>query len=143
MRISRPSSPPTSSHAGEDEEGEAESAYQFVEVDGIRVRYARQGAGGATVLLIHGFGGDLDNWLFNIDALAEGHAVIALDLPGHGQSDRTAAGQDARSSWHASWPASSTRVDVESAHLVGHSLGGAIAAQLALDQPEAGGIRWR
>ena len=37
-----------------------------------------------TVLLIHGFGGDLDNWLFNLDALAAGSTVVALDLPGHG-----------------------------------------------------------
>ena len=44
--------------------------------------------GDETVILIHGFGGDLDNWLFNIDALAEKATVYALDIPGHGQSTK-------------------------------------------------------
>ena len=48
-------------------------------------------SGGETVILIHGFGGDLDNWLFNIDALAESATVYALDLPGHGQSTKSIA----------------------------------------------------
>ncbi len=71
----------------EGEDAEAAPAYQFVELDGLRVRYARKGAGtGVPVLFIHGFGGDLDNWLFNLDAVGEKAPVIALDLPGHGQS---------------------------------------------------------
>ena len=118
----------------EEEEGAA-AAYQFVDVGGIRIRYARKGDSPATVLLIHGFGGDLDNWLFNIDTLSQQSTVVALDLPGHGQSDRTLPGRtlgdlarfvirflDA--------------MEIRSAHLVGHSLGGAIAAQMAVDHPD-------
>ncbi|PWU23281.1 MAG: acetoin dehydrogenase dihydrolipoyllysine-residue acetyltransferase subunit [Candidatus Rokuibacteriota bacterium] len=118
----------------EAEEG-AGSAYHFVDVDGIRVRYACRGSGGRHVLLVHGFGGDLDNWLFNIDALAERHTVVALDLPGHGQSDRTLPGRTL-----AELARFVTRfldvVEIPSAHVVGHSLGGAIAAQMALDHPD-------
>ena len=70
-----------------DEEESAEDAYAFAEVDGIRVRYSRQGVpDGKTVVLLHGFGGDLDNWLFNLGPLAAVADVVALDLPGHGQS---------------------------------------------------------
>jgi len=76
----------------QEEEGAA-AAYQFVDVGGIRVRYARKGDATPTVLLIHGFGGDLDNWLFNVDALSEQSTVVVLDLPGHGQSDRTLPGR--------------------------------------------------
>ena len=120
--------------AEETQEGAVESAYRFGEVDGIRVRYARKGAGRATALLLHGFGGDLDNWLFNFDALSEESAVIALDLPGHGQSDRKLPGRTLGEL--ARFVARFLDgVDVESAHLVGHSMGGAIAAQLALDHP--------
>jgi len=119
----------------EAEEGAAGSAYQFADVDDIRVRYARRGSGARHVLLIHGFGGDLDNWLFNIDALAEQHSVVALDLPGHGQSDRTLPGRTL-----ADLGRFVTRfldvVEIPSAHVVGHSLGGAIAAQMALDRPD-------
>ena len=121
--------------AAETDEGGTGSAYQFVEVDGIRVRYARRGGGERHVLLLHGFGGDLDNWLFNLDALAERHTVVALDLPGHGQSDRTLPGRTLGDLGRFV-----TRfldaVEIPSAHVVGHSMGGAIAAQMALDHPD-------
>ena len=42
-----------------------------------------------SVVLIHGFGGDLSTWLFNQDAFAQNHKVVAVDLPGHGAKVRT------------------------------------------------------
>ena len=120
----------------EGEDAEAVPAYQFVELDGLRVRYARKGAGdGVPVLFIHGFGGDLDNWLFNLDAVGEKAPVIALDLPGHGQSTPRLPGAsiEALAGFVARFM---DVIEVERAHLVGHSLGGAIAAQLALDHPQ-------
>ena len=116
-------------------EEEAAPAYRFTEVGGIRTRWSRKGpAEGTPVLFLHGFGGDLDNWLFNLDALAEKLPVVALDLPGHGQSSPTLPGTtlDALAGFVARFM---DEAGVGEAHLVGHSLGGAIAAQLALDQP--------
>lgn len=73
--------------AGDDEASEA-AVFQWTPVDGIHVRHARRGPeAGVPVLFVHGFGGDLGNWLFNLDAVAQDLPVIALDLPGHGQSD--------------------------------------------------------
>ncbi|WP_157269347.1 acetoin dehydrogenase dihydrolipoyllysine-residue acetyltransferase subunit [Azohydromonas aeria] len=123
--------------AGEDEDADAAPAYLFTEVDGLRVRYARRGDadGSATpVLFIHGFGGDLDNWLFNIDAVAEAAPVIALDLPGHGQSDVKLPGESlaALAGFVARFL---DALGVERVHAVGHSMGGAIAAQLARSHP--------
>lgn len=120
---------------GEGEDAEAAPAYQFAEVDGLRIRYARKGAStGTPLLFIHGFGGDLDNWLFNIDAVGEKSPVIALDLPGHGQSTVRLPGASIEAL--AGFVARFMDVlDVEQAHLVGHSVGGAIAAQMALDHP--------
>ncbi len=120
----------------EGEDAEVAPAYQFAEVDGLRIRYARKGAGnGLPVLFIHGFGGDLDNWLFNIDAVGEKSEVIALDLPGHGQSTVRLPGASIEAL--AGFVARFMDVlDVEQAHLVGHSVGGAIAAQMALDHPK-------
>ncbi len=117
------------------DEEDAGPAYQFIEAGGHRLRYTRQGEGGQTVLLIHGFGGDLDNWLFNIQALADHHTVHALDLPGHGQSDKT-PGDPSLAGLVASVRAFMDAVGVERAHLIGHSLGGAIALQLAREVPE-------
>lgn len=120
-----------------DGEAAAGPAYLWTEVDGLRVRYARRGpadAAGEPVLFLHGFGGDLDNWLFNLDALAERLPVIALDLPGHGQSTPRLPGETLAAL--AGFVARFLDVlDVERVHAVGHSMGGAIAAQLALDHP--------
>jgi pyruvate dehydrogenase E2 component (dihydrolipoamide acetyltransferase) len=122
--------------AAEEEDEAAAPAYQFTEVEGIRVRYARRGAAqGVPVLFLHGFGGDLDNWLFNLDAVAEVAPVLALDLPGHGQSDARLPG-DTLAALAAFVVRFLDRLDVTQAHLVGHSMGGAIAARLALDHPQ-------
>jgi pyruvate dehydrogenase E2 component (dihydrolipoamide acetyltransferase) len=114
---------------------DAQSAYATAEIDGITVRYARRGEGdGVPVLFLHGFGGDLGNWLFNLDALAEAVPVIALDLPGHGQSTPRLPG--AKLGDLAEFVARFLdAIGVERVHVVGHSMGGAIAARLALDRP--------
>ena len=55
---------------------------------GRPVAYKTAGIGreGVPVALVDGFGGDFDNWLFNIETLAEARPVYAIDLPGHGKS---------------------------------------------------------
>jgi pyruvate dehydrogenase E2 component (dihydrolipoamide acetyltransferase) len=119
------------------EEGEAAEGarYEFVEVAAGRLRYARRGSAADTVLLIHGFGGDLDNWLFNIDALAEHATVLALDLPGHGQSTKTIA-DPTLGGLAATVLSFLDALKVGKAHLVGHSLGGAIAMTAAEMAPQ-------
>ena len=109
--------------------------YLFTEVGGLRVRYADRGFGDSVVLLLHGFGGDLDNWMFNLDSLAEKHRVLALDLPGHGQSVKTNV--DPSLFGMATFVSKFLDVlSVSSVHVVGHSMGGAIAMQLVSDSPE-------
>ena len=109
--------------------------YLFMEVGGLRVRYADRGFGDSVVLLLHGFGGDLDNWMFNLDSLAEKHRLLALDLPGHGQSVKTNV--DPSLSGMATFVRKFLDgLSVSSVHVVGHSMGGAIAMQLASDSPE-------
>ncbi len=116
----------------DDDEG---PAYTWTTVNGIKVRHARRGPeAGVPVLFLHGFGGDLGNWLFNLDAIAEVAPVIALDLPGHGQSDPRLPG--ATLADLAGFVAAFLdAIEVPRVHAVGHSMGGAIAARLALDQP--------
>ena len=103
---------------------------------GGRIRYLKLGGGeGAPVLFIHGFGGDLNNWLFNQEVLAESHTTYAIDLPGHGGSGKDVGAGDlgAMTAAVAGWMAA---MKIDRAHLVGHSLGGAIALQLAATQPD-------
>ena len=120
----------------EEEADESAQKYLFAEVDGLRVRYADRGSGDSVVLLIHGFGGDLDNWLFNLDALADNHRVLALDLPGHGESGKTIP--EPSISGLAKFVGKFLEaVGVPSAHIVGHSMGGAIAMQMVTEHPES------
>ncbi len=100
-----------------------------------QLRYARRGEDGEAVILVHGFGGDLDNWLFNIDALAARASVHALDLPGHGQSDKAVKEADARRSLPGALGFMEA-LGIDAAHLVGHSMGGAVALRTALDPPK-------
>ena len=87
------------------------------------------------VVLIHGFGGDSDNWLFNIDELAKSRPVYAVDLPGHGKSSKTlAAGDLAELARAVGDLIEETHAD--KVHLVGHSLGGAVAFEILRDRPE-------
>jgi len=113
------------------EESDTAPPYEFVDTAFGRLRYARRGAGTDAVILIHGFGGDLDNWLFNIDALAEIATVYALDLPGHGESSKP-LGDPSVAGLAGALIAFMDAVGVDAAHLVGHSMGGAVAMQAAL-----------
>jgi len=108
---------------------------QKVDLGGRRIRYLKLGLSGEPVLLLHGFGGDLGNWLFNQQALAEKHVVYALDLPGHGESSKD-VGAGTLDELAAVAAAFLETVGVQSAHLVGHSLGGAVALAMASSAPE-------
>lgn len=121
--------------AAAEEEEEAGPRYHVADLPSGRVRYAKRGEGDAAIVLIHGLGGDLDNWLFNIDALAERASVYALDLPGHGQSSKDIADPTLRGLAQA-LIAFMDEVGIADAHLVGHSLGGAVAMQTAVDAPD-------
>lgn len=117
------------------EEAEAAPTTQTLEVDGLPIAYLAMGAAGGTpIVMVHGFGGDLNNWLFNLPALAENRSVYALDLPGHGKSGKalTKASLENLAECVAGFLSG---IGAEDAHLVGHSLGGAISLQLALSRP--------
>jgi pyruvate dehydrogenase E2 component (dihydrolipoamide acetyltransferase) len=107
-----------------------------IEVAGRRLRYLELGDGdGIPVLLVHGFGADLNTWMFTQPALAAGRRVVALDLPGHGGSAKEVDGGDAEGLTDAVEGALGA-LGIERVHLVGHSMGGAIAALAALRRPE-------
>jgi pyruvate dehydrogenase E2 component (dihydrolipoamide acetyltransferase) len=69
-------------------EAERTAGPETVTVQGHKISYLRRGDGEEVILLIHGFGGDKNSWLFNHEVLAATKTVYALDLPGHGNSDK-------------------------------------------------------
>ena len=108
---------------------------ETVEVNGLRLRFLKRGEGGDPALLLHGFGGDLNNWLFNQDALAQERAVYVLDLPGHGASATPTEFNDLRD-FAEIVAAFLDFVGLKRVHLVGHSMGGAIAIHFAVAHPD-------
>lgn len=105
----------------------------YTVIDGLEVRYWDVGEG-SPVVLIHGLGGTVETWLPNVDALARRHRVLALDLPGFGRSGRQRLIYS---------PGSATgfvagfldHLGAGRASIVGNSMGGLVALQLAVDQP--------
>lgn len=95
---------------------------------GQGIKSLQQGAGDP-VLFIHGFGADLSSWRPFVMLMNAGNPLLALDLPGHGSS------QDGSVTGFADLVAQVQR-QIEAAgltrlHLVGHSLGAAVATELA------------
>lgn len=98
--------------------------------------YARvQGKGPNTVVLLHGFGGHHDVWHDIQPSLTASGRVLAYDLPGHGRSIAFPGAGPAHVAAKAILADLGAR-GVSRAHLVGHSMGGAIAVLCALRAPE-------
>lgn len=108
---------------------------EVAEVAGRRLQYLRAGEDAAEpLLLLPGFGGDLGNFLFNQEELSRDRTVYALDLPGQGGSSKDVGSGDL-AFFVAAVTGLMDRLGIERAHLAGHSMGGLIAAGVALEQP--------
>ena len=88
-----------------------------------------------TIVFVHGFGGDLNSWSYNQVELSTHFNTISLDLPGHGGS---ALEVDSGNVSELSEILISLfeKKEINQAHLVGHSLGGAISLLMAYTKPE-------
>ena len=108
-------------------------------VDGRTVAYLERtpgGGAGPTVLLLHGFGTSKDAWVAFADALPDSFRVLAPDLAGHGGSVRDSAVAYDAPRLAAEVGAWLDAVAPGAAvHVAGNSLGGEVAALLALDRP--------
>ncbi|RFD19012.1 acetoin dehydrogenase dihydrolipoyllysine-residue acetyltransferase subunit [Komagataeibacter melaceti] len=109
----------------------------MVTVGNHTLRVHDRGEGEETPLvLIHGFGGDLKNWMLNHAALAQGRRVIAFDLPGHGGSSKD-VGPGTLAFFAEVTAQLLAHLGLERVHVLGHSLGGGIALTLAHTAPKS------
>lgn len=120
-----------------------------IDVVGARTNYVEMGEG-PPLVLVHGLSGAWQNWLENIPHLARTHRVIALDLPGFGASPMPP--------WEISIQSYGSflrdfceKLGVEQIGLVGNSMGGFIATEVSISEPDrvsrlglvsAAGITW-
>jgi pimeloyl-ACP methyl ester carboxylesterase len=105
------------------------------DVGGTQVNYVELGRGEPAIVLVHGLSGCWQNWLEQLPAFARHHRVLALDLPGFGDSPPPG--------WEVSIPAYGRllddfceALDVRDAALVGNSMGGFVAAEAVINQPD-------
>jgi pimeloyl-ACP methyl ester carboxylesterase len=115
----------------------APSPHTF-EVDEVNIRYFVEGKG-EPVVLIHGLHSSAQmNWMINgvFAGLAKDHQVIALGLPGHGQSDKPVDENAYGTQVVADVVALLDHLNIKRAHVVGYSLGGMVAVQLLVTYPE-------
>ncbi|MHA6794139.1 acetoin dehydrogenase dihydrolipoyllysine-residue acetyltransferase subunit [Pseudonocardia bannensis] len=108
-----------------------------VEVDGRTISYLTLGAEveAEPVVLVHGYGGDKNSWLFVQQPLADAHPVHALDLPGHGASSKD-VGDGSLDLLASTLLGFLDAAGIGRAHLVGHSLGGAVVVAAARSAPD-------
>ena len=108
---------------------------QYTKVGQINTRFWALGDEGSTVLLIHGIGGSLEDWMLNANALARHNRVYALDLVGSGHSDKPSV------SYSFSYLAQFVNdfmeaQNIDRASLIGHSLGGGVTLQFTIQFPD-------
>ena len=108
-----------------------------VEIRGRGINYVDIGQGDKPpVVFIHGLGGNWQNWLENIPRLAQDRRVVALDLPGFGESQMPR--DDISISGYGEVVVEFARaigID-EPADVIGNSMGGFIAAEIGVNQPD-------
>ncbi|HEY0530077.1 MAG TPA: alpha/beta fold hydrolase [Actinoplanes sp.] len=108
----------------------------YVEVSGARIRYQDTGpSDGPPVVLLHGIGRSLEDWELQHSRLPSTHRVISLDMPGFGLSQRLPAVTSLASLAGAVWATLAALSVEEPVHLMGNSLGGAVAMQMTVDEP--------
>jgi 2-hydroxy-6-oxonona-2,4-dienedioate hydrolase len=112
----------------------------FSEIGQVKLHYRSWvpgEAGRGNILLVHGFGGSTFSWRYTAPYLAEkGFYVVAADLPGFGLSERVPGyNHTAENRATHIWTLMDELAPGQNWHLVGHSMGGATVAEMALQRP--------
>jgi pimeloyl-ACP methyl ester carboxylesterase len=117
----------------------------YVDVRGSRIRYHETGpASGPPVVLLHGIGRSLEDWSLQHDrlglgvglGLGGGQRVISLDMPGFGLSQRLPESATLGSLADGVWATLDALGETRPAHLMGNSLGGAVAMRMLAEEPD-------
>lgn len=116
----------------------ADADGQFADINGVSIYYIASGDdSNPAVILIHGFGGSTFTWRDNIDALVDaGYYVITLDLPPFGLSDKSPDIGHTHTDFADYIAGLMDFLEVESATIVGHSMGGSVTSYFVVNYPE-------
>jgi pimeloyl-ACP methyl ester carboxylesterase len=106
----------------------------FVNVNGLKTFYKSRGKG-RPLILVHGAGGSSEYWGIQLSELSKKLRVIAIDLPGHGKSERL-KGMVSIERYAEHVAGFVKQIKLDQAVILGHSMGGLVVQQLALKHPE-------
>lgn len=111
------------------------SKLTFAELNSTQIHYQSHGKGKDAIVLVHGWGCNLDHWRDQIPELSKRTRVLAIDLPGHGLSDKPETKYD-MDLFAAAIDAVMKDAGVERAVLVGHSMGTPVVRQFYRKYPQ-------
>jgi len=107
---------------------------EWLQAEDVSLRTVRLGRGDTTLVMLHGYGESLMAWRAIADRLGQRFRVVAVDLPGFGVSDKP-PGPYTLDAMHRRLAAFVARWTDGPVIVVGHSMGGEIAASLAMSEP--------
>ena len=107
-----------------------------VNVGGVDFVYFEGGQGPETIVLLHGFAADKSNWIRFARTLVSEYKVIIPDQAGHGETGGTLKDTYTISSQATRLAQFTSNIGVDKFHLVGNSMGGAIAFFFAFQHPD-------
>ena len=102
-------------------------------VNDIKINYQIRGEG-EPLILIHGGSGSSMHWLYQVPELSKHYRVIVYDVRGHGKTDKPKQ-QYSIELFSEDLSELMNKLEIDEAHIIGHSLGGMIAQQFALNFP--------
>ena len=108
---------------------------KFATLDGAKVHYVNYGSGSDALVLVHGWTQSIDSWRDQIPDFAKRNRVIAIDLPGHGKSDKPET-KYSMDLFARAVDAVMQDAKVNRAVLVGHSMGTPVARQFYRKYPD-------
>lgn len=108
---------------------------KFATLDGAKVHYVNYGSGSDALVLVHGWTQSIDGWRDQIPDFAKRNRVIAIDLPGHGKSDKPET-KYSMDLFARAIDAVMQDAKVNRAVLVGHSMGTPVARQFYRKYPD-------
>ncbi len=125
----------TNVRADQSQKSLSEAQSHYATLDGSRVHYKSLGKGDRALIFVHGWTCNMDFWRSQVPAFADKTRVIAIDLPGHGQSDKPKVDYT-MDLFARAVDAVMRDAKVEKAVLVGHSMGTPVIRQFYRKYPQ-------
>lgn len=108
---------------------------EYLTIDGLQIRALRAGHGDTTLIFLHGFGESLLAWRLVLDRFQRQYRLLAIDLPGFGLSSKPDGPYDFAT--YEQWLGDLLQQETKGPVIVvGHSMGGQLAAGMALAHPD-------